>query len=228
MPTLFGLESQELLAPLFGLALFPYARFAVGGTEHVPRQGPAILTPNHSSYFDAAALAVLSRQLRRPLRVMAKIELFRIPGLGGLLRSFGAIPVDRNADPRQALRSARAFLDAGDLVVILPEGTIPKPESSQDSLLALKAGAVLVAKRAQVPLIPIGIVGTNHVWPVGARLPRLARIVHPSSVRLEIGAPLEVGANTKETLERLRLAITAQIELAERMELEAKRREERQ
>jgi 1-acyl-sn-glycerol-3-phosphate acyltransferase len=93
---------------------------------------------------------------------------------------------------------------------------------------ALKAGAVLVAKRAQVPLIPIGIVGTNHVWPVGARLPRLARIVHPSSVRLEIGAPLEVGANTKETLDRLRLAITAQIELAERMELDAKRREERQ
>ena len=124
VPTWFGFEPQRLLRALCANAMFPYARFLVAGTENIPREGPAILAPNHRSFFDLFALVMLSRRLGRSLRVMTKAELCAAPILGPTLLAMGAVPVDRDGSAREAFNLARTVLDLGELLVVMPEGTI--------------------------------------------------------------------------------------------------------
>ena len=126
-------------------------RFEVTGRERIP-EGAALVCASHSKAFDPFYLAfAFTRKYR--LYIMAKIELFRIPVLAPILRKLGMIGVDRGISDVSAIRATLNCLKGGGLVGIFPEGT----RVSEDEAGASKRGAVWLAERAGVPLLPVYI-----------------------------------------------------------------------
>lgn len=195
VPSLLGLEPYHLLRPWVRPELFPYARFDIEGVEHVPRRGPVILASNHRSYFDVAALALVAARLGRPVRFMAKQELFDAPVVSQLFRVLGGIPVPRGDDEgsAEAMRRADAALRAGELVIVLPQGTIPRGTAFFDPVLHGKTGAARLAAATGASVVPVGLWGTEAVWPRRARLPDVTAVLHPPPVRVRVGAPITLG-----------------------------------
>jgi 1-acyl-sn-glycerol-3-phosphate acyltransferase len=161
-----GYEATRAFA---AVALPLIAKLRTQGLENVPASGPAILAPNHLSWAD---IPLLSCPIKRVTHYMAKAELFRIPVLGASFRSLGAFPVRRGESDRDALRVAQRLLGEGKLVVIFPEGH----RSEGHALIEAHQGVALIAMRANVPVIPIAISGTerafhdfNYAW----RAPRV-------------------------------------------------------
>lgn len=164
-----------LLVPL----LRGWFRVHITGAERLPREGAGILTPNHKSFLDAFFISLASR---RPLRFMAKAELFR-RALGWLLIRLGAFPVRRGESDADAIATATAILEAGDLLVLFPEGTrVDEP----DVLGAPHHGAGRLALETGAPIIPVAISGTSHLW--------FGPFPRPRHVRLAILEP--IGADT--------------------------------
>lgn len=159
-------------APLL-LAVF---RVRVVGLDRVPTEGGALLAGNHVSYVDPVLLWCC---LPRPVRFMAKAELWRNRVFAWLLPRIGAFPVRRGEADRTAIAVATDTLRAGVLVGIFPEGTRAGGDTG-----AVHDGAAFLALRAGVPVVPVGLVGTDRVWPRGRRLPRIA------PVTIAFGEPL--------------------------------------
>lgn len=124
---------------------------------------------NHRSYMDPVILWCVSPRF---VHFMAKKELFEVRFYRWLLPRFWAFQVDRSGADRAAITQATAFLESGDLVGIFPEGT----RGSENGLGEAHGGAAFVALRANVPVVPVAVVGTEHVWPKGQRLPKLRRV----------------------------------------------------
>jgi 1-acyl-sn-glycerol-3-phosphate acyltransferase len=142
-------------------------RFVVHGLEHVPRVGGAVLATNHTSFWDfftAGRAPYLG--WGRPVRILAKESLFRTPVFGRIMRAAQHIPVHRGSGA-EALRSAVAALQRGELVLVLPEQTI----SPSFELLPYKTGAARMAAAAGVPLIPAVSWG-SHRFHTSGRRPR--------------------------------------------------------
>jgi 1-acyl-sn-glycerol-3-phosphate acyltransferase len=166
------------------------------GQQNVPKIGGVLLCPNHFSDADPAAVAVA---LPRNAWFMAKAELFQVPVLGALIRLWHGFPVKRDSADRSALRRAEELLKAGEAVVIFPEGG----GNSDETLQPLHPGALLVALRAKVPVIPVALKNTGKMWTYGDPLP------HRSGVPVSVifGPPLDLsdlegkrGAIEKATL----------------------------
>ncbi len=190
VPSVAGLEPYHLLRPFVRPETFPYARFEVTGVEHVPRHGPVLLAANHRSYFDVAALAVLAARLGRPVRFLGKRELFDVPLLGWVARALGGIPVERGSGSTRPLDEAEAALRAGEVVIVLPQGTIPRGEAFFDPVLHGKSGTARLAAATGVPVVPVGLWGTEAVWPRSARVPDVTRVVRPPKVVVRVGPPV--------------------------------------
>lgn len=157
-------------------------RWDVRGSEHLPATGGAVITSNHTSFWDYFAVGrVPYLGAGRPIRILAKASLFRVPVVGWVLRRAGHIPVHRGAGAA-ALRDAVAALRAGELVLVLPEQTI----SRSFELLDFKRGAARMAAQAGVPVIPSVSWGTHRFHTAG-RWPRWCWRL-PVSIRF--GAPL--------------------------------------
>ncbi len=133
-------------------------RFQLSGTEHVPRQGGALLAINHTGYVDFIYGGLAANPSKRLVRFMIKREMMDKPGVGHLLRSFHHIRVDRESGV-QSMRDARAYLEAGEVVGIYPEATI----SRSFEIKELKSGAVRIAADAGVPLIPVIVWGAHRL-----------------------------------------------------------------
>lgn len=139
----------------------------VTGLEHVPTRGGAVIAMNHTSFWDFFTSGRAPYDgYGRPIRILAKASLFDTPIFGWLMRKAEHIPVHRGAGGG-ALRSAIAALEAGELVLVLPEQTI----SRSFELLAFKSGAARMAQAAGVPLIPT-ISWGSHRFHTAGRLPR--------------------------------------------------------
>jgi putative phosphoserine phosphatase/1-acylglycerol-3-phosphate O-acyltransferase len=188
-----GFEPYHLFRPFIRPQFVPYARFEIEGTEDVPSRGPAILASNHRSYFDVMALAMLAARLGRPVRFLAKRELFEAPVVGQLARALGGICVDRGSRSSEPLRAARRALEAGELVVILPQGTIPRGSDFFDPVLRGRTGTARLAATTGAPVVPIGLWGTERVWPRSARLPDMTNVLHPPRVTVKVGKPVNLG-----------------------------------
>jgi putative phosphoserine phosphatase/1-acylglycerol-3-phosphate O-acyltransferase len=210
VPKFAGIEPYHLLRMVVRPESFPYARFDISGVDRIPASGPVLVAANHRSYFDVVALALVAAQLGRPVRFLAKRELFDAPVIGQLARALGGIPVDRGSGSDRPLREATRALRAGEVVVILPQGTIPRGPAFFDRELRGRTGAARLAKATGAPVVPVGIWGTEQVWPRSSRVPNMTNLTHPPNVRVKVGRPLDLnGTDAAQETARLMSAIAS-------------------
>ena len=156
------------LAAFFWLLFRLIFRLRVSGVENVPAGG-AIIAPNHQSFFDIPLVAMVLAFHGRRTHFMAKSELFRNPVFAWIIRNLVAFPVRRGAPDRTAIRYAIDRLKQGELVVIFPEGT----RSKTGQLKEAEAGLSLIAAKAAVPVVPVGIGGTRRMFSKEQFFPRV-------------------------------------------------------
>jgi 1-acyl-sn-glycerol-3-phosphate acyltransferase len=132
------------------------------GFEHVPREGPALVACNHISYFDPLAHGYFLVKAGRRPRFLAKIELFKHPVTGPVLRGAKQIPVRRGTGERAPVESGLQALRGGELVVVYPESTVTtNPDLSP---MRGKTGIGRLALASRVPVIPLAVWGSGPVW----------------------------------------------------------------
>ncbi|MEX2194197.1 MAG: lysophospholipid acyltransferase family protein [Thermoleophilaceae bacterium] len=164
---------RMLITPFLRL----WFRMHIGGAEHVPAGGAAIVAPNHKSFFDSFFIALATK---RHLRFMGKTELFE-GGKGRLLVRLGAFPVRRGESDADALETAREILRQGGLLALFPEGTRVRDPATLGSP---RRGAGRLAIEAGAPLIPAAITGTERLFWHG--------IPKPRRVQVSFGEPIDV------------------------------------
>ncbi len=125
----------------------------VGGTENVPAQGRVILWGNHNSFLD---VFMLFAHIKRPMRFMAKAELFRIPVVSWVIRKCGAFPVNREESDLSAIRTSLSILKAEGALTIFQTGKRNSNEA--------KNGAVYLALKAKAPILPFSIDGKFQLF----------------------------------------------------------------
>jgi len=173
-------------------------RFRRGGREHLPRSGGVLIVSNHVSHRDPPAIGVAA--LPRPVRFMAKSELFRVGAFARVITGLGAFQVVRGTPDREAIRMARRLLGAGEVVVMFPEGT----RSRSGTLRPGFPGSGSLALEPGITVLPTAIWGTQN--PLGP-------------VRVVFGEPLDLsdlteaggsrGARAQEATRRIMAAIAA-------------------
>jgi len=153
-------------------------RISVSPTGVVPAEGPVIIAPVHRSFID---FLVASEVTHRKLHYMAKDTLWKNPTLGRFLTAMGAFPVHRESADREAMRRAQQVLDAGEVLILFPEGQRRTGPVVED----LHEGVAFLAARTGAIVVPVGIGGSASVMPKGTRIPR------PRHIHLEVGEPLD-------------------------------------
>jgi len=143
-------------------------RWKVRGRKNIPRRGPLLVVANHLNLADPP---VLANAIRRKAIFMAKEELFRSRLGGYFVKSFGSFPVNRGRLDRTALRKAEEVLARGMLLIMFPEAS----RSQNTQLQSPFPGSILIARRSNVPILPIGITGTERIKGMGwiLRRPRI-------------------------------------------------------
>jgi 1-acyl-sn-glycerol-3-phosphate acyltransferase len=145
--------------PTFGGVVRMFAPLRVYGSERMPRTGGIVLALNHFSWLDPPAFGAACP---RNIRYMAKIELHRVPGIGQLIRSFGAFSVRRGESDREAVRLMRRCVQEGDALGIFAEGTRQKSGVPGQ----VQPGAAMVGLQERVPIVPAAIHGSQF-WKPG-------------------------------------------------------------
>ena len=192
VPKVAGIEPQKVMMAFARPELVPYARFDIAGTDHIPAEGGAIIVGNHRSYFDPLAMGMALAQRGRPVRFLGKKEVFDAPVVGQMATAMGGIRVDRGTGSDQPLEAAAAALAAGELVAVMPQGTIPRGPAFFEPELKGRWGAARLAAMARVPVIPVGLWGTEQVWPRSERLPNMMAVTDPPLVTIRVGPPVEL------------------------------------
>jgi len=175
-------------------------RLRVEGSANMP-SGPAIVVANHDSLSDPFFLGTA---LGRPLRFLAKRELWRYRLTGWLLEELGGIPVERSRGDVGAVAAAARALEVGDAVAIFPQGTVLGPAERP-----WQRGAARLALTTGAPLVPVAILGAADVLRPGTWLPRRARVT------VRVGTPIVVDRGpptipaTRALTERVRASIDA-------------------
>jgi 1-acyl-sn-glycerol-3-phosphate acyltransferase len=169
-------------------------RMDVTGTEHVPSAGPAILVANHESIYDPWVLGVVTE---RPIRYVAKAELWRYPVVRSLMDGFGCIPIERGGGDLVALRRVVEALHRDEVIVFFPQGT-----TKRDRPRRFHRGAARLALQTGAPIVPVLLTGTRGILRPG--FPRVAAHVRPpisvEQARPTIAAARELTARIEEVL----------------------------
>jgi 1-acyl-sn-glycerol-3-phosphate acyltransferase len=173
-------------------------RVRVSGLAHVP-QGPCVITPNHQSHFDIAALL---GYLPGNNRFAAKKQLFKEPILGAVMATLGMIPIDRD-DTEASIERLRSLRERRQSIIIFPEGT----RSPDGRLLPFKKGAFVAAIELQIPLVPVVCKGTAEIMPKGGYLSIL-----PGEVEIVVLAPVATTGMGYDDRERLSALVRQRIE----------------
>lgn len=193
VPKFAGLEPQKVLYLLAQPQLFPWVRLTLEGMENIPTTGPAIIVGNHRSYFDPFAIGFLMAKVGRPIRFLGKKEVFDAPLVGDVITALGGIRVERGSGSDEPLETAEEALAAGEIVVLMPQGTIPRGPAFFDPVLKGRWGAARLAEASGAPVIPVGLWGTEKVWPRSSLLPNVMGFVNPPRVLVRAGAPVDLG-----------------------------------
>lgn len=152
-------------------------RMTVDGKENLPRTGSYVLAPVHRSNVDTPIAAGVTR---RRMRFMGKDSMWKNKPFGWLLSSVGGFPVTRGTTDIEALKRCIHVLNNGEPLVMFPEGE----RKSGPIVQPLFEGAAYVACRGRVPIIPVGIGGSERVMPKGAKF------IYPRKVRVIVGQPI--------------------------------------
>ena len=176
----------------FRCLLTPTLQYRARGVENLP-DGPALLMANHQSFLDPLLIGL---PLARPISFVARDTLFEAPLIGRILRRTYVMPI-RQESAASSIRMPIARLKDGFYVGLFPEGA--RTEDGQ--LAALRPGFAAVLRRANAPVIPIGIAGAYEAYPRDATLPR------PGKVRVVFGEPVDLSSHVErgreaELLER--------------------------
>jgi len=179
-----------------------YFGLRLAGTEHIPTVGPVVIVPNHQTYADPVLVTI---PVRRPIYYMTWNRLFDIRGLNWMIRRLRAFPVEiKSRDPR-ATREAVRLLQAGEAVMIFPEGS----RSLDGRIGRFKPGAFRLAVSLGVPVLPVTIAGGHEAWPPGRALPRRGRVtityhplVYPSGDGDARAAALQLAEQTRAVIEQ--------------------------
>jgi 1-acyl-sn-glycerol-3-phosphate acyltransferase len=198
----------DVLWPLVVL----FVRMRMAGRTNIPRQGPVLLASNHLSFADPVTLTAFALASGRVPRYLAKASLWRVPVLGWVMSSGRHIPVDRGtARAGLALDAARTSLEAGECVIVYPEGTFTSDPDGWP--MRGKNGVARVALATRTPVVPVAQWGTRELLPPGRFLPRPWRRVSVSA-----GAEVDLSdlygleptkAVLDEATERIMAAVTA-------------------
>lgn len=156
-----------------------YTRATVVGKHNVPSNGAFLLAPIHRSNIDTPLAAYVTK---RRLRFMGKDSLWKMKPVGFLLSALGAFPVTRGSADREALKRCISVLESGEPLVLFPEGT----RQSGPTVQPLFDGAAYVSVKAGVPIIPVGIGGSEGVMPKGSKM------IYPKKCVLVVGEPIRV------------------------------------
>lgn len=165
-----------------------YTRMEVEGAENLPETEPYILAPIHRSYIDTPIAGALTK---RRLRFMGKDTMWKYRSLGWLFSALGAFPVRRGTADREALKRCMEVLEAGEPLVLFPEGE----RKDGPVVQPVFGGAAFLAARVGVPIVPVGIGGSAAV------MPRHAKFMYPKKVHVVIGRPIraEVSASGRSS-----------------------------
>ena len=170
-----GLGSRAFYRTMWTLAYLAAKvlfRLRIVHKERVPASCPFVLAPIHRSYLDTPVGGMVTT---RQLRFLAKESIWNSRLGGRLVTLLGGFPVERGSADRAALRTCQEMLERGESIAMFPEGTRqygPVVEASK-----MHAGPAFVAARAGVPIVPMGIAGTDHAMPGGSPLIRPVRVV---------------------------------------------------
>jgi len=167
-------EYLRLVCRLLGVALY---RVRCTGRENVPATGGVLVLSNHQSQFDPVLVGLA---IDRRLNYLARETLFRFAPFRWLIKSFDAIPIDREGLGLAGLKETLRRLKRGELVLIFPEGT----RTPDGEVHPLKPGFSALARRCNVPLLPVAVDGAFDAWPRWQPLPGL------STIHVHIGEPI--------------------------------------
>lgn len=210
-----GTELQKVGMLFARPSLVPFADIRIEGIEHIPAEGPVILVGNHRSYFDPTVMAMVVAKTGRTIRFLGKKEVFDAPVLGQLATALGGIRVDRGTGSDEPLEAAAAALRGGEMVGIMPQGTIPRGPAFFEPKLKGRWGAARLAHMSEAPVIPVGLWGTEKVWPRAARLPNVLNVTDPPVVTATVGPAIELkykslDADTKRIMKAISKLLPAE------------------
>jgi 1-acyl-sn-glycerol-3-phosphate acyltransferase len=169
--------AYRLLRYLSHLVFVGLFRGRAFGVANVPRTGGVLIVCNHQSFLDPV---LATHPLPRECNYMARDTLFQVPWLGPLIAFLNAFPVKRDTADLGAIKETLRRLKAGKVVLTFPEGT----RTLDGRVGEMRAGVVLLARKARVPIVPTVILGAYRAWPRTAKLPR------PHPVVVAFGPPL--------------------------------------
>ena len=177
--SLISRSFYSLIRNLLVLLCLVVTRVRIIDRHKVPATGAFILAPIHRSNIDSPLASAVTR---RRMRFMGKDSLWKVRPVGWVLSALGGFPVSRGTADREALKRCIAVLESGEPLVLFPEGT----RQSGPKVHPLFDGAAYVAVKAGVPIIPVGIGGSERVMPKGSKM------IHPRKCVMIIGDPIEV------------------------------------
>jgi len=171
-----------------------YFRWRVFGAENVPVQGGVILASNHASFLDPP---LVGSGLKRDINYLARESLFRFPGIGALLRSWNAVPVDRDGGGAKGLKTILSRLLDGNGIILFPEGT----RTLDGKLQPARSGIGLTVIKSTAPVVPVRVFGTFEAYGKNHKFPRPHRVI------VKYGRPMnfEILRAEAKTCDKVRL-----------------------
>jgi 1-acyl-sn-glycerol-3-phosphate acyltransferase len=212
-PTRLERSAYGAIRGAFAVLARLYFRLEIHGREHMPTHGPFVLAPVHRSNLDFILVSALTRTR---MRYMGKASIWKWRWGGRFVSMLGAFPVHRGSADREALRTCLAVVENGEPLVMFPEGTRRSGPVVED----LFDGPAYISARTGVPLVPVGIGGSDKAMPVGSKL------IRPHKIILLVGKPIAPPPGdgsgrvrrrvVRELTERLRTSVQALYDEARR------------
>ena len=206
-PGLLYFVGRKIVAPIARLIYRP----RVLGTRNVPKHGKVILASNHLSFIDSIIIPMTAP---RRVQFLAKSNYFEGTGFSGRVsRAFftaiGAVGVKRGAGQaaQEALEQSRRIIDTGAAFALYPEGT----RSLDGRLYKGRTGIGWLALTTGAVVVPVGLIGTDEMQPVGARFPRLRRVTVSFGKPIDVShyGPAESGRARRQATDEIMAAIHA-------------------
>lgn len=154
----------------FRAAFATYFRWKVFNPERVPLEGPVILASNHASYIDPP---LVGAGVHRQINFLARDNIFHVPILAAILRSWEVVPVDRDGGTGRGLKMILGRLEKGGAIILFPEGT----RSRHGELNPARSGIGLTVIKSRAPVVPARVFGTHKAFGPHMFIPRPRRLM---------------------------------------------------